>query len=63
LGDKFGFIQVNPAEELFFHANNVDHPMKIWDLHPGDPVEFKLGQNHRGIIAVHVRKTFALSAA
>lgn len=63
LGDRFGFIQVNPVDELFFHANNVDHPMKISDLHSGDPVEFKLGLNHRGIIAVHVRKTFALIPA
>lgn len=63
MGGRFGFIRVNPVDELFFHANNIDHPMRISDLHSGDPVEFKLGRNHRGIIAVHVRKTFALSAA
>jgi cold shock CspA family protein len=62
LGDKFGFIRVSLVDELFFHSNNVDHPMKISDLRPGDPVEFKLGRNHRGIIAVHIRKTFGLSA-
>jgi len=63
LGNKFGFIRVSPSDELFFHANNIDHPMSISDLDPGDPVEFKLGRNHRGIIAVHVRKTFGLRAS
>lgn len=63
VGTYFGFIQVNPIDTVFFHANGVEHPMNIGDLRSGDPVEFKFGRNHQGFIAVHVRKTFALSPA
>lgn len=60
VGIHFGFIQVNPTDTLYFPANGLDHPMSISDLRPGDPVEFKLDRNHLGVVAVHVRKTFAL---
>ena len=60
---SFGFIQVNPQQTIFFCANTVDAPMAIQDLRNGDQVEFKLGRNHKGCMAVHVRKTFALRTA
>jgi cold shock CspA family protein len=63
VGNRFGFIQVSPQEKLFFCADTVDAPMAIHDLRSGDPVEFKIGSNYKGFIAVHVRKTFALRAA
>lgn len=63
VGSHFGFIQVNPLDTVFFHASGVEHPMNIDNLHSGDPVEFKFGRNHKGFIAVHIRKTFALSPA
>ena len=63
VGSRFGFIQVSPKHTLFFCANTVDAPMAIQDLRNGDPVEFKLGRNHKGCMAVHVRKTFALRTA
>lgn len=63
VGCRFGFIQVSPKHTLFFCANTVDAPMAIQDLRNGDPVEFKLGRNHKGCMAVHVRKTFALRIA
>lgn len=62
-GNRFGFIQVDPKQTIFFCANTVDAPMAIQDLRNGDPVEFKLGRNHKGCMAVHVRKTFALRTA
>ncbi len=63
VGSHFGFIQVNPVDTVFFHANGVDHPMSIADLRSGDPVEFKFGRNHQGLVAIHVRKSFALRPA
>jgi len=63
VGSRFGFIQASPKQTLFFCANTVDAPMVIQDLRNGDPVEFKLGRNHKGCMAVHVRKTFALRTA
>ncbi|SRR6266540_29984 len=63
VGGHFGFIQVSPEHTLFFHASGVDTPMSIQHLRNGDPVEFKLGRNHKGFIAVHVRRTFALRNA
>lgn len=60
---SFGFIQVNSQQTIFFCANTVDAPMAIQDLRNGDQVEFKLGRNHKGCMAVHVRKTFALRIA
>jgi|ERR1017187_58397 uncharacterized LabA/DUF88 family protein/cold shock CspA family protein len=63
VGTRFGFIQASPKQTLFFCANTVDAPMAIQDLRNGDPVEFKLGRNHKGCMTVHVRKTFALRTA
>jgi hypothetical protein len=37
--------------------------MTIRDLRSGDPVEFRLGRNHLGLVATHVRKTLALRPA
>lgn len=63
IGTHFGFIQVSGEYALPFFAWGVDTPMRIHDLRSGDPVEFKIGRNYKGPIAVHVRKTFALRAA
>jgi len=62
-GEKFGFIRVNPVDELFFGAHEVDLPLTIRDLRPGDAVEFRLGRNRRGLAACHVRKTLAFRPA
>jgi cold shock CspA family protein len=62
-GAKFGFIRVSPVDELFFGAHEVDQPLTIRDLRPGDPVEFRLGRNGKGLVACHVRKTLAFRPA
>jgi hypothetical protein len=62
-GAKFGFIRVSPVDELFFGAHEVDQPLTIHDLRPGDPVEFRIGRNRKGLVACHVRKTLAFRPA
>jgi hypothetical protein len=59
VGEKFGFIRVNPVDRLFFGAHHVDHPLTIRDLRSGDAVEFRLSRNRQGLVACHVRKTLA----
>jgi cold shock CspA family protein len=61
LKGDYGFIQVKPHQSLYFCASEVDSPMTIQGLRYGDQVEFKLGRNPKGCVAVHVRKIFALS--
>jgi hypothetical protein len=63
VGEKFGFIRVNPIDTLFFGAHQVDHPMTIGHLRSGDPVEFRLSRNSQGLVACHVRKTLAFRPA
>jgi len=59
----FGFIQVNPQQALFFCGSTLDAPLTMQHLRNGDPVEFKLGRNHKGLVAIHVRRVFALRTA
>jgi len=63
VGERFGFIRVNPVDSLFFDAHHVDQPMTIHDLRSGDAVEFRLSRNRQGIVACHVRKTLAFRPA
>lgn len=63
LKGTYGFIQANAPRPLFFCGSTVDAPLTIQGLRNGDQVQFKLGRNHKGVIAVHVRKMFALRPA
>jgi uncharacterized LabA/DUF88 family protein len=60
LQGTYGFIQVGPKQKIFFCGSDIDAPLMIQDLRTGDPVVFKLGNNHKGLIAIHVRRLFAL---
>lgn len=62
LRSTYGFIRVGLPVELFFCGTKVDAPATVQSFHVGDPVEFKIGRNHKGWMAVHVRKVFALRA-
>jgi cold shock CspA family protein len=59
----YGFIQVNSEQELFFCGSTLDTPLTMQHLRNGDQVQFKLGRNHKGLIAIHVRKMFAMRTA
>jgi cold shock CspA family protein len=63
VGEKFGFILVNPLDTLFFGAHQVDLPMTIRDLRSGDAVEFRLSRNRQRLVACNVRKTLAFRTA
>jgi cold shock CspA family protein len=52
----FGFIAPDDgSENVFFHASEVVG-CTIFDLRPGDPVEFEAGVNERGACAWKVRR-------
>ena len=49
----FGFIAVEGAEDLFFHASNCE--INPADLQPGDLVSFDIGQRDGRARAERVR--------
>ncbi len=52
----FGFIKPDDgSENLFFHATEVVG-CTIFDLHPGDPVEYEPDANEKGLCARKVRR-------
>ena len=56
LTDKnFGFIATDGAEDLFFHANNLDG-VEFDQLREGDAVTFEVEQTPKGNAAVNVKK-------
>ncbi|PIR94697.1 cold-shock protein [Candidatus Falkowbacteria bacterium CG10_big_fil_rev_8_21_14_0_10_37_6] len=56
LTDKnFGFIAQEGAEDLFFHANNLDG-VSFDQLREGDAVTFEVENTPKGNAAVQVRK-------
>lgn len=56
LTDKnFGFIAQNGADDLFFHANNLDG-ISFDQLREGDAVSFEIENTPKGNAAVNVRK-------
>ena len=56
LTDKnFGFINQDGADDLFFHANNLDG-VDFDQLREGDTVSFEVEKTDRGNAAVNVKK-------
>ena len=56
LTDKnFGFIEQEGADDLFFHANNLDG-VEFDQLSEGDEVTFEVEQTEKGNAAVNVKK-------
>jgi CspA family cold shock protein len=56
LTDKnFGFIAQNGADDLFFHANNLDG-ISFDQLREGDAVSFEIEKTPKGNAAVGVKK-------
>ena len=56
LTDKnFGFIARDDAEDLFFHANNLDG-IEFDQLREGDAVTFEVEKTPKGNAAVDVKK-------
>lgn len=56
LTDKnFGFIAQEGADDLFFHANNLDG-VEFDQLREGDAVTFDVEKTDKGNAAVNVKK-------
>lgn len=56
LTDKnFGFIAVDGANDLFFHANNLEGT-SFDQLREGDAVTFEIEKTEKGDAAVNVKK-------
>jgi cold shock protein len=56
LTDKnFGFISQQGADDLFFHANNLDG-VDFSQLREGDAVTFEVEKTPKGNAAVNVKK-------
>jgi CspA family cold shock protein len=56
LTDKnFGFIAQEGAEDLFFHANNLDG-IEFDQLKEGDTVAFEIEKTPKGNAAVNIKK-------
>jgi len=56
LTDKnFGFITQDGAEDLFFHANNLDG-IDFEQLSEGDAVTFDVENTPKGNAAVNIKK-------
>lgn len=56
LTDKnFGFIAQEGADDLFFHANNLDG-VEFSQLAEGDSVSFEVEKTEKGNAAVNVKK-------
>ncbi|MBA3047224.1 cold shock domain-containing protein [Patescibacteria group bacterium] len=56
LTDKnFGFIAQEGADDLFFHANNLDG-ISFDQLREGDSVTFEVEKTEKGNAAVNVKK-------
>jgi CspA family cold shock protein len=56
LTDKnFGFIAQDGADDLFFHANNLDGT-SFDQLREGDAVTFEVEETPKGKAAVNVKK-------
>ena len=56
LTDKnFGFIAQDGADDLFFHANNLDG-VDFNQLSEGDAVTFEIEKTDKGNAAVQVKK-------
>ena len=56
LTDKnFGFITQEGADDLFFHANNLDG-VSFDELREGDAVTFDTEETPKGKAAVNVKK-------
>ena len=56
LTDKnFGFIARDGADDLFFHANNLDG-VAFNELREGDAVTFEVEKTPKGNAAVRVKK-------
>jgi len=56
LTDKnFGFIAQEGADDLFFHANNLDG-VDFTELREGDAVTFDVEETPKGKAAVNVKK-------
>ena len=56
LTDKnFGFISQEGAEDLFFHANNLEG-VGFDQLREGDAVTFEVEDTQKGKAAVNVKK-------
>ena len=56
LTDKnFGFIAQDGADDLFFHANNLDG-ISFDQLREGDAVSFEIEKTEKGNAAVNVKK-------
>ena len=56
LDDKnFGFISQEGADDLFFHANNLEG-ISFDELKEGDDVTFEVEKTPRGNAAINVKK-------
>lgn len=56
LTDKnFGFITQEGADDLFFHANNLDG-VEFDQLREGDAVTFEVEDTPKGKAAVNIKK-------
>jgi cold shock protein len=56
LTDKnFGFIAQDGANDLFFHANNLDG-ISFDQLREGDTVTFEIEKTPKGNAAVNIKK-------
>lgn len=52
---NFGFIAQEGADDLFFHANNLEG-IEFNQLREGDAVTFEVEKTPKGNAAVHVKK-------
>lgn len=52
---NFGFISQDGADDLFFHANNLDG-VEFSQLREGDAVTFEVEKTEKGNAAVNVKK-------
>lgn len=52
---NFGFISQEGADDLFFHANNLDG-VDFDQLREGDAVTFEIEKTPKGNAAVNVKK-------
>lgn len=52
---NFGFIAQEGADDLFFHANNLDG-ISFDQLREGDAVTFEVEKTEKGNAAVNVKK-------
>ena len=52
---NFGFIAQEGANDLFFHANNLDG-ISFSQLREGDAVTFEIEKTEKGNAAVNVKK-------